>query len=61
MTNVIPLRAEGQITWREFPIESKWSPEAWEDEVYRRWHEHKQYTKDRWESYLRKIEQDRLY
>ena len=23
MTNVTPLRAEGQITWREFPIESK--------------------------------------
>ena len=43
------------------PYESKWSPEQWEEEVYKSWQEHKHWTKDRWEWLMRRNEQSRRW
>ena len=56
----MPLRAETEITWREFPIRSQYSPEQWIELVNTRWRSYKQWTKERWEWRLRKDEQLRL-
>ena len=55
--HIVPLRAETEITWKEFPMRSQYSPEQWVEEVNRKWYGYKQWTKEKWEWYLRKDEQ----